>query len=72
MDKKAFGKELQKYREQAGYSQETLAECVGCSSIFISYIERGVKTPSLNTLNSISNTFKRIGRYSFRKGTEKI
>ena len=37
MDKKAFGKELQKYREQAGYSQETLAECVGCSSIFISY-----------------------------------
>lgn len=35
MDKKAFGKELQKYREQAGYSQETLAECVGCSSIFI-------------------------------------
>ena len=56
MDKKAFGKELQKYREQAGYNHETLAECVGCSSIFISYIERGVKSPSLNTLISISNT----------------
>ena len=76
MDKKAFGKELQKYREQAGYSQETLAECVGCSSIFISYIERGVKSPSLNTLICISNTLnvsvdillgKELKKYSSEK-----
>lgn len=36
MDKKAFGKRMQKYREQAGYSQESLAEKIECSAIFIS------------------------------------
>ncbi len=55
MDKKAFGKRLQKYREQCGNSQETLAEKVGCSTIFISYIERGEKSPSINTLIKLSN-----------------
>ncbi len=50
MDKKAFGKRLQYYREQAGYSQEALAESIECSAIFISYMERGEKSPSLNTL----------------------
>lgn len=47
MDKKAFGKQLQRYRERAGYSQEALAEQIECSTIFISYIERGEKSPSL-------------------------
>ena len=55
MDKKALGKELQKYRERAGYSQETLAEVINCSAIFISYIERGVKSPSLDTLIKLAN-----------------
>ncbi len=55
MDKKSFGKQLQKYRELAGYSQEDLAEKIDCSSIFISYIERGVKSPSLDTLVRLSN-----------------
>ena len=50
MDKKAFGKQLQLYRERAGYSQEALAEQIECSTIFISYIERGEKSPSLDTL----------------------
>lgn len=56
MDKKSFGKQLQKYRELAGYSQEDLAEKIDCSSIFISYIERGQKSPSLNTLIKLANT----------------
>lgn len=55
MDKKAFGKRLQKYREKSGYSQELLAEKIGCSTIFISYMERGEKSPSLNTLIKLSN-----------------
>lgn len=55
MNKKSFGKQLQKYRERAGYSQEYLAEKIECSSIFISYIERGVKSPSLDTLIKLSN-----------------
>lgn len=54
MDKKLFGQQLQKYRERAGYSQEALAEHIGCSSIFISYIERGTKSPSLDTLMKLA------------------
>lgn len=55
MDKKSFGKQLQCYRERAGYSQEALAERIECSTIFISYIERGQKSPSLDTLVKLSN-----------------
>lgn len=55
MDKKAFGKQLQRYRERAGYSQEALAEQIECSTIFISYIERGEKSPSLDTLVKLAN-----------------
>lgn len=55
MDKIAFGKQLRKYRERIGYSQELLAEDIGCTSIFISYIERGEKSPSLDTLIKMSN-----------------
>lgn len=55
MDKKCFGKQLQKYRERAGYSQEKLAEKIDCSTIFISYIERGVKSPGLDTLIRLAN-----------------
>ena len=56
MDRKAFGKQLQRYREQAGYSQEALAEKIGCSNIFISNIECGKKSPSLDTLINLANT----------------
>lgn len=55
MNKKAFGKRMQKYREQAGYSQEVLAEKIECSTIFISYMERGEKSPSLDTLIKLVN-----------------
>lgn len=55
MDKKSFGKQLQRYRERAGYSQESLAEQIECSTIFISYIERGKKSPSLDTLVKLAN-----------------
>ena len=55
MYKKSFGKRMQKYREQAGYSQEGLAEKIECSTIFISYMERGEKSPSLDTLIKLVN-----------------
>lgn len=54
MDKKLFGQQLQKYRERAGYSQEGLAEYIGCGSIFISYIERGTKSPGVCTLMKLA------------------
>lgn len=56
MDKKSFGKRMQKYRELLGYSQESLAEKIECSTIFISYMERGKKSPSVDTLIKLANT----------------
>lgn len=55
MDRKSFGRQLQKYRNLVGYSQEDLAERIECSPIFISYIERGQKSPSIDTLVKLSN-----------------
>ncbi len=55
MDEKALGKQIKKYRKKIGYIQEQLAMQVNKSTIFISYIERGKKFPSLTTLIEISN-----------------
>lgn len=49
---------MQKYRELLGYSQESLAEAIGCSAIFISFMERGEKNPSLDTLIKLANALE--------------
>ena len=46
---------IKKYRKKIGYTQEQLAMQVNKNTIFISYIERGKKFPSLTTLIEISN-----------------
>ena len=35
MNRKSLGKQIQKYRERAGYSQEKLAEIIECSTLFL-------------------------------------
>lgn len=55
MDKRFLGKQIQKYRENTGLSQEAFAEKLGLSAIHISYIERGVRVPSVNVLINIAN-----------------
>lgn len=55
MNQKEFGKNLQHYREKAGLSQEQLAEQVERSTIFISYLERGIRHPGLETLILLAN-----------------
>lgn len=58
MDRKSFGKRMQKYRELLGYSQESLAEMINCSTIFISSIERGEKSPGLDNLIKLANALE--------------
>ena len=45
MEYKKIGKRLKEYREKAGFTQEALAESVGCSSTYISALERGAAFP---------------------------
>lgn len=52
---KYIGNRIQQYREAKGYTQEKFAEIVKLTPNYLSAIERGVKTPSVETLVSIIN-----------------
>lgn len=55
MDWKAMGKRIKTAREDAGMTQEELADAINMSSMHISVIERGVKPPKLETFIQIAN-----------------
>ena len=56
MDLCAIGARIKAARERAGYTQEDLAAELDMSPTHISVLERGVKTPKLETLVRIANT----------------
>jgi len=49
-----FAKVVRERRTQAHLSQEDLADLAGLHRTYISQIERGLKSPSLNTLAAIA------------------
>ena len=55
MDFTVIGKRIKSARENAHLTQEELAELICCSPQHISVIERGVKTPRLDTFIAIAN-----------------
>ena len=56
MDLTMIGKRIKTVREAAQITQEELAEAVGCTAKHIGAIERGIKTPRLDTFIIIANT----------------
>ncbi len=58
MDMKAVGQRIKQAREAKRLTQEQLAEKVGLTASHISVIERGIKSPRLETLVEILNTLK--------------
>ena len=50
-----FGKHLRKLRKERKLSQEELAQRAGCNISFIGSIERGQKTPTLQTIAKIAD-----------------
>ena len=50
----AFGQHLKKLRIQKNLSQEKLAEAADISVSFLGGIERGKKSPTLETINKLS------------------
>lgn len=50
---KEFGKVLKEYRNNAGHSQESLALKCGLDRTYISLLERGLRSPTINTIFSI-------------------
>ena len=50
-----IGRRIKIYRKRRGFTQNQLAELVGKSTVYISYLESGVKGLSLETLVDIAN-----------------
>ncbi len=54
MNYETLGRNMKLARVAKDYTQEKLAHLIGCSTVFISEIEKGKKRPSLETLHRIS------------------
>jgi len=53
-----IAKNIQYFRRLKDFSQSKLAEEVGMSSNYISHLEQGIKSPSLETLWKIANALE--------------
>jgi transcriptional regulator with XRE-family HTH domain len=53
-----FGVRLRTLRQQAGLTQEQLAEAAEVSINFVSLVERGLKSPTLATMERFANALK--------------
>lgn len=53
-----FGKNVKKYRIQSKLSQEKLGELTGLHRTYISDIERGLRSISLNNIEKLSKALK--------------
>lgn len=51
---KRFGLNVKKFRQANGYSQEKLAELTGLHRTYISSVERGTRSISLNNIEKIA------------------
>ncbi len=52
-DNRAFGKALREIRKEKGYTQETLAFECGLDRTYISLLELGSNSPTLDTLMAL-------------------
>lgn len=50
-----IGQRIRNYRQQRNLSQNSVAEKIDKSTTYISYIESGIKHPSLETLVDLAN-----------------
>ena len=56
--RKRVGLNLKKYRKEAGFSQEGLADECGLHRTYISGVERGVRNPTVVVLERIAVALK--------------
>lgn len=52
--RRLLGEAVRAKRKEAGFSQEKLAEKADLSTVFISRVERGVESPSLDNLVKVA------------------
>lgn len=52
--RRLLGEAVRDKRKEVGFSQEKLAERAGLSTVFISRIERGIESPSVDNLLKVA------------------
>jgi transcriptional regulator with XRE-family HTH domain len=57
--RRLLGEAVRLFRKRAGWSQEKLAERAGLSAIFISRVERGIESPTVDSLVKIAHALDR-------------
>ena len=55
LDYESIGKRIKRYRTDKGLSQEDLSQVVFITPVYLSYIENGSRTPSLEMLVMLAN-----------------
>lgn len=55
---KALGLVVRRHRARAGLSQEALADACGRHRTYVSIIERGLKSPSLDTIVALAGALR--------------
>jgi transcriptional regulator with XRE-family HTH domain len=56
--RKLFGKRLRELRTDKGFNQLYLGTLAGVSEDFISFVERGINTPSFETIESLASALE--------------
>ena len=56
--RRLLGEAIRSHRKQAGLSQEKLAEKSELSTVFISRVERGKESPTVDSLGKIAGALK--------------
>ncbi len=54
---RVVGNHIRKFRRESALTQKKLAQKIGVSSSFIGALEKGIKTPSLATLERMAQVF---------------
>ena len=54
--RKVFGERLRELRKREGFSQEELSSKAGLDRTYVGKIERGEKSPSLETIERLANS----------------
>ena len=56
--RRRLGVRILELRREAGLTQEVLAESLGCHGSYVGLLERGTKSPSLETIGRIAEFFE--------------
>lgn len=66
MDKISLGQKLREARSRKGYTQQVLAEKADIGNVYLGEIERGLKTPSLNSFVKLIEALELSADYVLR------